>query len=150
GAGAQQVLAGGPAGLEQPVAGLADAERGAADGGRERIVRRGADAGGVTGGEVHADTFGDGPDQVGVFHVADRGGLGLVEALPGVGGDRGERVVAGAVQDGDVGVQQPLQPEVAVVAAVPADHELAGAGRHVVGRLDVELFLDVERVAAGV
>ena len=55
-----------------------------------------------------------------------------------------------AVDDRDVGVIDGLVPEVTVVAAVPADHQLCRPGRHVVGDLDVELLLAIERVAARV
>jgi hypothetical protein len=41
-------------------------------------------------------------------------------------------VASGAVDDRDVGVEEPLVPEVTVVARVAADHELVAARGHVV------------------
>ena len=48
------------------------------------------------------------------------------------------------------GVEQALQPEITVIAAVTADHELVRARGHVIGGLDVELLLRVEGIPAGI
>jgi hypothetical protein len=83
-----------------------------------------------------------------VLDLEEVDGDRLVSALPRVRRDRGERVTAGAVEDLGVGVVQGLQAVVAVVARVAADDQLTGHRGQVVGGLDVELLLGVERVAA--
>ena len=138
----------GPAGLEQPRVVAADAERGAADRGGVRVTGRGLDTGAVTGGEEHADPLRGGPQQVGVLDVQLVDRDRLVRALPGVRRDLRERVVAAAVEDRRVRVEQRLQAEEAVVAGVTADNELPRERRQGIRRLDVELLLDVEGVAA--
>src|SRR5581483_12026756 len=102
------------------------------------------------GGEVHADAL-TGRTQQDRVHDRDVGRVaGLVgRGTPGVGRDGGQRTVAGAVQYHVERVEQRLVAVVAGVAAVRADHQLVLVGRHRVAGLDVQLFLDVERVAAG-
>jgi len=55
-----------------------------------------------------------------VLDLGQRGRLGLVEALPRVGDHRRQRVVADPVEDGDLGVDEPLHAEVTEITTVTA------------------------------
>ena len=116
----------GPAGLEQPGAALADAERGAADRDRVRVTGRLVARRSRHRRRSTCRRPRRRPAPGCVLDVGQRRRLAFQPAAPGVGRHRGQRVAAGA-QHGQVGVEQALQPEVALVAAVPADHQLVRA-----------------------